>query len=38
MTQALPKEIKVEVVRTIYYDSSFSVWRGGNHAAREGEL
>ena len=38
MTQALPREIKVEVVGTIYCDSGFFVWRGGNHAPREGKL
>ena len=37
-TQALPREIKVEVVGTIYSDSSFSLWRGGNHAPREREF
>ena len=38
MTQAFPREIKVEVVGTIYCDLSFSLWRSGNHAPREGEL
>ena len=38
MTQALPREIKVEVVGTIHRDSSFFVRRGGNHAPKEREI
>ena len=37
-TQALPREIEVEVVGTIYCNSSFSIWRVGNHALDEREL
>ena len=34
MTQALPREIKVEVVETIYRDSSFSLQRGGKSCTK----
>ena len=37
-TQALSREIKVEVVGIIYCDSGFSVWRSGNYAPQEREL